>query len=314
MIENLKNEEIINLKKLYNSTKIEDIFFEIDAELIGLDKIKERLKEIFYVLLIDKIKEQKKKSSLKLSLHMVFTGKSGTGKSYIAKKIAIILKKLGYLTKGHILNVSRADLIGQYVGHTAPKTKEVLQQAFGGILYLDQAHELYKPDNEKDYGSEAVEILLQIMENHRDNLVLIFSGDKLKLDPFFKCNPGISSRIGNYIDFQNYGSKDLKLIFSFLLENQKRYKITALALTKFFSLMELFSFLDTFANVKTMLLLFQKVITKQSIRLEQELKKTGFLSYKTLITIDKVDFDELTTTDLISICGETGLNMQNFQI
>lgn len=314
MIENLKNEEIINLKKLYNSTKIEDIFFEIDAELIGLDKIKERLKEIFYVLLIDKIKEQKKKSSLKLSLHMVFTGKSGTGKSYIAKKIAIILKKLGYLTKGHILKVSRADLIGQYVGHTAPKTKEVLQQAFGGILYLDQAHELYKPDNEKDYGSEAVEILLQIMENHRDNLVLIFSGDKLKLDPFFKCNPGISSRIGNYIDFQNYGSKDLKLIFSFLLENQKRYKITALALTKFFSLMELFSFLDTFANVKTMLLLFQKVITKQSIRLEQELKKTGFLSYKTLITIDKVDFDELTTTDLISICGETGLNMQNFQI
>lgn len=314
MIENLKNEEIINLKKLYNSTKIEDIFFEIDAELIGLDKIKERLKEIFYVLLIDKIKEQKKKSSLKLSLHMVFTGKSGTGKSYIAKKIAIILKKLGYLTKGHILKVSRADLIGQYVGHTAPKTKEVLQQAFGGILYLDQAHELYKPDNEKDYGSEAVEILLQIMENHRDNLVLIFSGDKLKLDPFFKCNPGISSRIGNYIDFQNYGSKDLKLIFSFLLENQKRYKITALALTKFFSLMELFSFLDTFANVKTMLLLFQKVITKQSIRLEQELKKTGFLSYKTLITIDKADFDELTTTDLISICGETGLNMQNFQI
>lgn len=314
MIENLKNEEIINLKKLYNSTKIEDIFFEIDAELIGLDKIKERLKEIFYVLLIDKIKEKKKKSSLKLSLHMVFTGKSGTGKSYIAKKIGIILKKLGYLTKGHILKVSRADLIGQYVGHTAPKTKEVLQQAFGGILYLDQAHELYKPDNEKDYGSEAVEILLQIMENHRDNLVLIFSGDKLKLDPFFKCDPGISSRIGNYIDFQNYGSKDLKLIFSFLLESQKRYKITALALTKFFSLMELFSFLDTFANVKTMLLLFQKVITKQSIRLEQELKKTGFLSYKTLITIDKVDFDELTTTDLISICGETDLNMQNFQI
>lgn len=314
MIENLKTNEIINLKNLYQSTKIDDLFFEIDNELIGLEKTKQRLKEIFYVLLIDKIKEQKKKSSLRLSLHMVFTGKSGTGKSYIAKKIAVILKRLGYLTKGHILKVSRADLIGQYVGHTAPKTKEVLQQAFGGILYLDQAHELYKPDNEKDYGSEAVEILLQVMENHRDNLVLIFSGDKLKLEPFFKCNPGISSRIGNYIDFKNYNSEELKNIFSFLLESQKRYKITAPALKQFFSFMELFGQLDTFANVKTMFLLFQKVITKQAIRLEQELKQKGFLTYDALVTIDQADFDELTSTDIISICGETELNKKIFAL
>eukprot|EP01040_Poterioochromonas_malhamensis_P007382 gene7382-7964_t len=216
---------------------------------------------------------------------MVFTGKSGTGKFFVAKKTALILKKLGYLTKGHILKVSRTDLIGQYVGHTAPKTKEILQQAFGGILYLDQVHELYKPDNEKDYGSEAVEILLQVMENHRDNLVLIFSGDKTKLEPFFKCNPGISSRIGNYIDFKNYSADELKEILIFLLETQK-------------------SKLKSFANVRTLNLLLQKAIAKQSIRLEKELVTSGFLAYNSLITITEEDFNALTPTDIISICGQ----------
>lgn len=302
--ENLKNKEIVNLKELYITTKVEDIFSEIDTQLIGLKDIKQRLREIFYVLLIDKIKKQKNKSFLNLSLHMVFTGNSGTGKSFVAKKIALILKKLGYLSKGHILKISRTDLIGQYVGHTAPKTKEVLQQAFGGILYLDQVHELYKPDNEKDYGSEAIEILLQVMENHRDNLVLIFSGDKNKLEPFFKCNPGISSRIGNYIDFKNYTSHELKDILHFLLENQKRYKITFAALNKFLYYINLFSPLQTFANVRTLNLLLQKVIAKQSIRLEKELVKTGSLVYDSLITIKDEDFDALTPTDIISICGK----------
>eukprot|EP01039_Chlorochromonas_danica_P011625 gene11625-13036_t len=235
---------------------------------------------------------------------MVFTGKSGTGKFFVAKKTALILKKLGYLTKGHILKVSRTDLIGQYVGHTAPKTKEILQQAFGGILYLDQVHELYKPDNEKDYGSEAVEILLQVMENHRDNLVLIFSGDKTKLEPFFKCNPGISSRIGNYIDFKNYSADELKEILIFLLETQKRYKITFGALLKFLDYINFFSKLKSFANVRTLNLLLQKAIAKQSIRLEKELVTSGFLAYNSLITITEEDFNALTPTDIISICGQ----------
>jgi probable Rubsico expression protein CbbX len=304
--ENLKNQETVNLKQLYISTKVEDVFSEIETQLIGLRDIKIRLKEIFYVLLIDKIKKQKNNSFLNLSLHMVFTGRSGTGKFFVAKKIALILKKLGYLTKGHILKVSRTDLIGQYVGHTAPKTKEILQQAFGGILYLDQVHELYKPDNEKDYGSEAVEILLQVMENHRDNLVLIFSGDKTKLEPFFKCNPGISSRIGNYIDFKNYSADELKEILIFLLETQKRYKITFSALLKFLDYINFFSKLKTFANVRTLNLLLQKAIAKQSIRLEKELVSSGFLAYNSLITIIEEDFNALTPTDIISICGQIG--------
>ena len=302
--ENLKNQETVNLKQLYISTKVEDVFSEIETQLIGLRDIKIRLKEIFYVLLIDKIKKQKNNSFLNLSLHMVFTGRSGTGKFFVAKKIALILKKLGYLTKGHILKVSRTDLIGQYVGHTAPKTKEILQQAFGGILYLDQVHELYKPDNEKDYGSEAVEILLQVMENHRDNLVLIFSGDKTKLEPFFKCNPGISSRIGNYIDFKNYSADELKEILIFLLETQKRYKITFSALLKFLDYINFFSKLKSFANVRTLNLLLQKAIAKQSIRLEKELVTSGFLAYNSLITITEEDFNALTPTDIISICGQ----------
>lgn len=302
--ENSKNQETVNLKQLYISTKVEDVFSEIETQLIGLRDIKIRLKEIFYVLLIDKIKKQKNNSFLNLSLHMVFTGRSGTGKFFVAKKTALILKKLGYLAKGHILKVSRTDLIGQYVGHTAPKTKEILQQAFGGILYLDQVHELYKPDNEKDYGSEAVEILLQVMENHRDNLVLIFSGDKTKLEPFFKCNPGISSRIGNYIDFKNYSADELKEILIFLLETQKRYKITFNALLKFLDYISFFSELKTFANVRTLNLLLQKAIAKQSIRLEKELVTSGFLAYNSLITITEEDFNALTPTDIISICGQ----------
>nr|YP_010139367.1 rubisco expression protein [Poterioochromonas malhamensis]QQK55033.1 rubisco expression protein [Poterioochromonas malhamensis] len=302
--ENSKNQETVNLKQLYINTKVEDVFSEIETQLIGLRDIKIRLKEIFYVLLIDKIKKQKNNSFLNLSLHMVFTGKSGTGKFFVAKKTALILKKLGYLTKGHILKVSRTDLIGQYVGHTAPKTKEILQQAFGGILYLDQVHELYKPDNEKDYGSEAVEILLQVMENHRDNLVLIFSGDKTKLEPFFKCNPGISSRIGNYIDFKNYSADELKEILIFLLETQKRYKITFGALLKFLDYINFFSKLKSFANVRTLNLLLQKAIAKQSIRLEKELVTSGFLAYNSLITITEEDFNALTPTDIISICGQ----------
>lgn len=301
----IKNQNFINLKNLYKKTNVEQVFSEIDTQLIGLTQIKEHLKEIFYVLLIDKIKKERNKSIFNLSLHMVFTGKSGTGKSYIAKKIAILLNRLGYLTKGHIIKVSRTDLIGQYVGHTAPKTKEVLQQAFGGILYLDQVHELYKPENEKDYGSEAIEILLQIMENHRDNLVLIFSGDKTKLEPFFKCNPGISSRIGNYIDFKNYTSEELQNIFLFLLETQKRYKLRSNALKKFFYLIKLFCKLETFANVKTLNLFVEKIIAKQSFRLEQKLKNEGFLTYNSLITLEEEDFDALTCTDIISICGQT---------
>jgi probable Rubsico expression protein CbbX len=156
---------------------------------------------------------------------MSFTGRPGTGKTSVAAKIAIVLRNLGYLTKGHITNVTREDLVGQYVGHTAPKTREQLQKAEGGILFIDEAHHLYKPDNERDYGAEAIELLLQVMENQRDDLILIFGGKKDRLEGFFNSNPGISSRIGNHIDFPDYSVDELLKIAKIMLDEQQ-YQLT----------------------------------------------------------------------------------------
>ena len=156
---------------------------------------------------------------------MSFTGRPGTGKTSVAAKLGLVLRQLGYLTKGHITNVTREDLVGQYVGHTAPKTKEQLNKARGGILFMDEAQHLYKPDNERDYGAEAIELLLQVMENQRDDLILIFAGGKAKIEGFFNSNPGISSRIGQHVDFVDYDSEDLTAITKFLT-NDNRYKYT----------------------------------------------------------------------------------------
>jgi probable Rubsico expression protein CbbX len=182
---------------------------------------------------------------------MAFTGRPGTGKTSVAAKIALVLRNLGYLTKGHVSNVTREDLVGQYVGHTAPKTKEQLQKAQGGILFIDEAHHLYKPNNERDYGAEAIELLLQVMENQRDDLVIVFSGGKDKIEGFFNSNPGISSRIGNHVDFPDYKVNDLTYITKFLLNNEFRYKFTNEALDiLIFYIKQLVTF-QTFSNVRT---------------------------------------------------------------
>jgi SpoVK/Ycf46/Vps4 family AAA+-type ATPase len=181
----------IDIRDCYVKTGIENILGTMDQELVGLENVKNRVREISSVLLFDRIRELQELPSLNSSLHMSFTGRPGTGKTSVAGKIALVLRNLGYLTKGHITNVTREDLVGQYVGHTAPKTKEQLNRARGGILFMDEAQHLYKPDNERDYGSEAIELLLQVMENQRDDLILVFSGPKKKIDGFFNSNPGI---------------------------------------------------------------------------------------------------------------------------
>jgi len=216
----------IDIKDCYIQTGIEDILGTMNNELVGLKDVKNRVREISSVLLFDRIREIQELSTLNTSLHMAFTGRPGTGKTSVASKIALVLRNLGYLTKGHITNVTREDLVGQYVGHTAPKTREQLQLASGGILFIDEAHHLYKPDNERDYGSEAIELLLQVMENQRNDLVFIFSGQKHSIEKFFNSNPGISSRIGNHVDFQDYNLDELTQITKFLLHNDNRYKYT----------------------------------------------------------------------------------------
>src|SRR5213075_1017137 len=171
----------------------------IDRELVALQPVKTRIREIAALLVIDRLRADAGLVAARPSLHMSFTGNPGTGKTTVALRMAEILHRLGYLEKGHLVAVSRLDLVGQYVGHTAPKTKVVLKRAYGGVLFIDEAYYLHRPENERDYGQEAIEILLQVMENQRENLVVILAGYKDRMETFFQSNPGISSRIAHHL-------------------------------------------------------------------------------------------------------------------
>jgi SpoVK/Ycf46/Vps4 family AAA+-type ATPase len=306
----LQQKEAIDIKDCYTQTGIEDVLITLDNELVGLKNVKNRVREICSVLLFDRIREIQELSRLNSSLHMSFTGRPGTGKTSVAAKIAIVLRNLGYLTKGHITNVTREDLVGQYVGHTAPKTKEQLNRARGGILFMDEAQHLYKPDNERDYGSEAIELLLQVMENQRDDLILVFSGPKKKIDGFFNSNPGISSRIGNHVDFIDYKVPDLMAITKFLLHNDYRYKFDEKTVEVLeFYISQLVSF-DTFANVRTIKILLNQLLSYQSIRVETELTQKGNLQYDSLVTVKKEDF-LFTQDDFINIIGSENIKLHS---
>jgi probable Rubsico expression protein CbbX len=205
---------------------------ELDRDLIGLAPIKARIRDIAALLVIDKLRMNLGLSASAPSLHMSFTGNPGTGKTTVALRMAEILFRLGYVRKGHLVAVTRDDLVGQYIGHTAPKTKEVLKRAMGGVLFIDEAYYLYRPENERDYGQEAIEILLQVMENQRDDLVVILAGYKDRMEAFFRSNPGMSSRIAHHLDFPDYAPADLLRIAEKLLERQN-YRFAAEARTAF---------------------------------------------------------------------------------
>ena len=215
----------VNLQEAYAETEIAKILNLLDEELVGLVPVKSRIREIAALLLIDKLRRNLGITAANPGLHMSFTGSPGTGKTTVGLKMADILYQLGYIKKGHLLTVTRDDLVGQYIGHTAPKTKEVLKKAMGGVLFIDEAYYLYKPDNERDYGSEAIEILLQVMENQRDDLVVILAGYKEPMDKFYESNPGLSSRIANHIDFPDYSTEELLKISKLMLEDQQ-YQLT----------------------------------------------------------------------------------------
>ncbi len=193
---------------------------ELDRDLVGLAPIKARIRDIAALLVVDKLRMNLGLQAQAPSLHMSFTGNPGTGKTTVAMRMAQILFRLGYVRKGHLVPVTRDDLVGQYIGHTAPKTKEVLKRAMGGVLFIDEAYYLYRPENERDYGQEAIEILLQVMENQRDDLVVILAGYKERMDTFFRSNPGLSSRIAHHLDFPDYPPADLLAIGERLLTQQ----------------------------------------------------------------------------------------------
>ena len=196
---------------------IADLLAQLDTELIGLTPVKSRIRDIAALLLVDKLRADRGYSTGAPSLHMSFTGNPGTGKTTVAMRMAEILHRLGYLRRGHLVAVTRDDLVGQYIGHTAPKTKEILKKAMGGVLFIDEAYYLYRPENERDYGQEAIEILLQVMENNRDDLVVIFAGYKDRMDRFFSSNPGMSSRVAHHIDFPDYQRAELQQIAHLML-------------------------------------------------------------------------------------------------
>jgi len=190
-------------------SQVESVMDELDADLVGLAPVKARIRDIAALLVIDKLRANLGLQSQAPSLHMNFTGNPGTGKTTVAMRMAQILHRLGYVRKGHVVSVTRDDLVGQYIGHTAPKTKEVLKRAMGGVLFIDEAYYLYRPENERDYGQEAIEILLQGMENQRDDLVVILAGYKDRMDTFFQSNPGLSSRVAHHLDFPDYSGAEL---------------------------------------------------------------------------------------------------------
>ncbi len=202
----------VDLRALLREAQVQDVLDQLDRELVGLAPVKRRIREIAAFLVVSRARKQLGLEGATPSLHMSFTGNPGTGKTTVALRMAEILHRLGYVRKGHVVSVTRDDLVGQYIGHTAPKTKEVLKRAMGGVLFIDEAYYLYRPENERDYGQEAIEILLQVMENNRDDLVVILAGYKDRMDTFFRSNPGMSSRIAHHIDFPDYTPDELLAI------------------------------------------------------------------------------------------------------
>lgn len=212
-----------SLADALEASGIKQLLAQLDKELVGLTPVKSRIRDIAALLLVDKLRKDRGFTASAPSLHMSFTGNPGTGKTTVAMRMAEILHRLGYVRKGHLVAVTRDDLVGQYIGHTAPKTKEILKKAMGGVLFIDEAYYLYRPENERDYGQEAIEILLQVMENNRDDLVVILAGYKDRMDKFFESNPGMSSRVAHHIDFPDYEVEELATISELMLE-QMQYR------------------------------------------------------------------------------------------
>jgi probable Rubsico expression protein CbbX len=199
---------------------IERVLDELDRDLIALAPVKTRIREIAALLVVDQMRREVGLTAARPTLHMSFTGSPGTGKTTVAMRMADILHRLGYIERNHVVAVTRDDLVGQYVGHTAPKTKEVLKRAYGGVLFIDEAYYLYRPENDRDYGVEAIEILLQVMENERDRLVVILAGYLDRMDEFFRLNPGMSSRVAHHIDFPDYTAEELQQIARLMLAGE----------------------------------------------------------------------------------------------
>jgi len=258
-------------KKESNSDEILD---KLDKELIGLKPVKQRIREISDLLVVDRLRNKFGIESTRPTLHMSFTGSPGTGKTTVAWRMAELLNRMGYLAKGHLVNVTRDDLVGQYIGHTAPKTKEVLKRAMGGVLFIDEAYYLYRQENERDYGQETIEILLQVMENQREDLVVILAGYKDRMDMFFSSNPGMGSRIAHHIHFPDYTLDELVAIGDLILGEQQ-YELSPEAAAAFREYLGLRMGQPRFANARSVRNALERARLRQATRVVSAGRKIG---------------------------------------
>jgi probable Rubsico expression protein CbbX len=240
----------VDLHKELTETGLGAVLEELDRELVGLAPVKQRIRETTALLLVDRVRQRMGLSNEPPTLHMSFTGNPGTGKTTVALRMAQILHKLGYARRGHLVSVTRDDLVGQYIGHTAPKTKEILKKAMGGVLFIDEAYYLYRQENERDYGQEAIEILLQAMENQREDLVVILAGYADRMEKFFKSNPGFRSRIAHHIDFPDFSDEELFRIAEIMLAKQS-YRLSAAGAAAFKSYVTVRRSQPHFANARS---------------------------------------------------------------
>jgi probable Rubsico expression protein CbbX len=276
----------LSLEAVFADSNVGDVLDRLDAELVGLQPVKSRIRDICALLLVERLRSQFNLNTEPPSLHMSFTGNPGTGKTTLALRMAEILHRLGYVRKGHLVAVTRDDLVGQYIGHTAPKTREVLKRAMGGVLFIDEAYYLHRPQNERDYGQEAIEILLQEMENHRDDLVVIVAGYKDRMETFLRSNPGLSSRMAHHIDFPDYSSLEL-LEIAHLMLKQMQYTLSRGAEAALRDYIERRQAQPNFSNARSIRNALDRARLRQASRLVAQRGTT--VSARDLITIEADD-------------------------
>ena len=276
----------VDLKAAYEGGHVKEVLDQLDQELIGLRPVKTRIREIAALLVVERARKQVGLATTAPSLHMSFTGRPGTGKTTVAERMSKILHRLGYVRKGHVVTATRDDLVGQYIGHTAPKTREMLKKAMGGVLFIDEAYYLYRPENERDYGAEAIEILLQVMEVNREDLVVIFAGYKDRMDVFYQSNPGLSSRVANHIDFPDYSASELLAIAKLILAAEN-YRLSEEATVVFAEYIQRRMLLPFFANARSIRNAIDRTRMRQANRLFNAMGSG--LTKRDLITIEAED-------------------------
>jgi probable Rubsico expression protein CbbX len=262
----------IDLRQEFEAVEIAPILAQLDQELIGLVPVKSRIREIASLLLVERIRQKMALANTYPTLHMSFTGNPGTGKTTVAMRMAGILHRLGFVRRGHVVSVTRDDLVGQYIGHTAPKTKEILKKAMGGVLFIDEAYYLYRPENERDYGQESIEILLQVMEAQREDLVVVLAGYRDRMERFFQSNPGFRSRIAHHIDFPDYSEAELLAIAELMLIEQN-YRFSPEARDAFVRYIALRKTQPLFSNARSIRNALDRIRLRQANRIVSRLDR-----------------------------------------